>query len=162
MITIGEHVNSMPKITQQVLTQAIAEAVKIMLEWDERTAEVFINHQITPQEKAIIKKLFDSGIRTFDQQTMYFVTQRVLASEIVPEVEAHSVRWALGKCDNEFVYGKWHYTTDAQFTLCGVCIPLATGYGTFLPDTDDNPNKITCKKCLKQYRKLTNNEYALG
>lgn len=155
MITIGEHVNSMDKLTQQVLSQAIAEAVRIMLQWDERTSEIFINNCTTSQEKAIIDKLFDSGIRTFDQQTMYFVTQRVLASEIVPKVEPHSVRWAIKKHFNEFIYGKWHYTIDAQTTLCGVYIPIATDRGTFFPDTDEDVGKVTCKKCLRLYGKLT-------
>jgi hypothetical protein len=158
MITIGEHVSDMSKLTQQVLTQAIAEAVRIMLEWDERTGEIFINNCTTPAEKAIINKLFDSGIRTFSQQTMYIVTQRVLAAEIVPEVEPHSVRWALGTCNNEFIYGKWHYTTDSQYTLCGSSIPLATAHGTFFPDTDEDAGKITCKKCIRHYERLTHDK----
>jgi hypothetical protein len=154
MITIGEHVNDMNKLTQQVFYQAIAEAVKILLQHDERTSEVFVNHCTTPYEKSIINKLWDSGIRTFDQETEYFIIQRVLAAQIVPKVEPHSVRWAIKKYLNEFIYGKWHYTIDAQTTLCGVFIPIATNSGTFFPDTDEDVNKITCKKCLRHHRKL--------
>lgn len=41
---------------------------------------------------------------------------------------------------------KWHWTADANTTLCGRVIPLM-GEGWMLPDTRDEPETVTCKKC---------------
>ncbi len=47
---------------------------------------------------------------------------------------------------------KWHWTrkgTYSSWTLCGVIIGVAMEGGTFLPETDDEPSKVDCKRCKK-------------
>lgn len=64
------------------------------------------------------------------------------------EEDPHAVRW-YNRRDR---YGnpqwtKWHYTTDALTTACGRYVNLAIEGGSFLPDTDENLDKVDCKYC---------------
>jgi hypothetical protein len=60
----------------------------------------------------------------------------------------HAVRWARRAVRNEMEYTGWHWTNDAQFTACGRPIPLGLD-GTFVPETDDAPERVTCRQCQK-------------
>lgn len=62
--------------------------------------------------------------------------------------EPHAVRWSRREVRHELEYSKWHWTLDAQQTLCRIPIPLGLA-GTFLPDTDDEIERIDCRKCLR-------------
>jgi hypothetical protein len=63
----------------------------------------------------------------------------------------HAVRWASRTVAgiNELAYGKWHWTEDANVTLCGSRIRLGIDGGSFLPDTDDDPARVDCKRCKR-------------
>lgn len=68
-------------------------------------------------------------------------------------VEPHAVRWARRKVRNEYDWTRWHWTTDANFTLCKRVIRLAYDEGTCLPETSDDPVDVDCRSCR---RKITN------
>ncbi len=61
----------------------------------------------------------------------------------------HAVRWARRELKRLFTldYTKWHGTADSKFTLCGIPIPLGLR-GTFFPETDDDINRVDCKRCI--------------
>lgn len=65
------------------------------------------------------------------------------------KVEPHAVRWANHTYMGEMDWGKWHWTEDAQKTLCGRNIRMAIKGGSFLPDCDEGRTKeeITCLQC---------------
>lgn len=62
---------------------------------------------------------------------------------------AHAVRWARRKVRNEYDYTQWHWTARSMWTLCNCIIALANDGGTFLPETDDDIETVTCKHCLR-------------
>jgi len=64
----------------------------------------------------------------------------------------HAVRWSRRyvKKQMSWDFTKWHITEDACWTICSVVIPLAIDGGTFLPETDDDLSKVTCKNCLRE------------
>lgn len=68
----------------------------------------------------------------------------------------HAVRWSLYKIMGgmDIQYSKWHWTTDANMTLCGRQIRLINDKcGTVLPETDDEMKTVDCKYCLKRLRR---------
>ena len=69
------------------------------------------------------------------------------------DTEAHAVRWAHRKIMGEWDWVKWHWTEDASFTLCGQPVRVALPNGTFLPDTNDDQRKVTCKHCKRLLEK---------
>lgn len=64
------------------------------------------------------------------------------------ENEPHAVSWPASHGNRMLQQTtRWHWTKDASFTLCGRVIPLM-GEGWMLPDTKDEPEAVTCKRCL--------------
>lgn len=61
--------------------------------------------------------------------------------------DPHAVRWASSKGLLDYNWTKWHWTTNSNSTLCGRLIRLANNSGSFLPETDDLQDKVTCKRC---------------
>lgn len=61
----------------------------------------------------------------------------------------HAVRWAQREIFSKFEmqYSKWHWTTDANITICGRSIQLIADGPALLPETDDDHNKVTCSRC---------------
>ena len=63
------------------------------------------------------------------------------------KTDPHAVRW----CQYDSKYGmgdrwsKWHWTTDANETLCGTHIPICVK--NLAPETDSSETKVTCKSC---------------
>ncbi len=65
----------------------------------------------------------------------------------------HAVRWArrtIKSQMNLLDYTRWHWTIDANQTLCGRPITLANPGGTFLPETDGCETAVTCSRCRKK------------
>ena len=63
---------------------------------------------------------------------------------------AHAVRWAqrvIERMGNEIQYSKWHWTGDACMTYCGKVIQVASDTPHTLPETDDDPARVTCARC---------------
>lgn len=58
----------------------------------------------------------------------------------------HAVRWARRKVKNEMDYTRWHWTTDARFTICGTPIPVGLK-GTLLPELCEQSDVVDCKRC---------------
>ena len=69
--------------------------------------------------------------------------------------DPHAVRWARRKVRREMDYTKWHWTEDARFTICHRIIGLAFDQGTFLPETSDETEDVTCYFC-RRYLKAAN------
>lgn len=65
--------------------------------------------------------------------------------------EAHAVRWARQepRRGGEMRYTRWHWTDDGDFTACRRPIPLGLA-GTFFPETDAAPERITCVTCRQR------------
>jgi len=64
------------------------------------------------------------------------------------EDDPHAVRWYNRKDKyNNPQWTKWHYTEDSTKTACGRYIGMAISGGSFLPDTDDNLDRINCQQC---------------
>lgn len=61
----------------------------------------------------------------------------------------HAVRWAQREIFSKFEmqHSKWHWTNDANFTICGRPIQLIADGPALLPETDDEPSRVTCKRC---------------
>ena len=61
----------------------------------------------------------------------------------------HAVRWAQREIFGRFEmkYSKWHWTSDASHTICGRQIQLIADGPALLPETYDDPAKVTCKRC---------------
>ena len=61
----------------------------------------------------------------------------------------HAVRWAQREIFGryEMQYSRWHWTTDASNTICGRPIQLIADGPALLPETYDDPEKVTCKRC---------------
>jgi hypothetical protein len=71
------------------------------------------------------------------------------------EHEHYAVRWARHEFRNKllgFRYTKWHWTEDETLTLCGARIPVGLDHGTFLPETEDDVEFVTCKRCLNKMK----------
>lgn len=69
------------------------------------------------------------------------------------DVEPHAVRWGLYKIMGgmDIQYTKWHWTTDADMTVCGRPIKLISEKcETVLPETYDEVEKVDCKHCLRK------------
>ena len=67
------------------------------------------------------------------------------------ESEAHAVRWAIRWMEKmKYVqWSKWHWTNDANFTICGY--PIIIGQCDdcpLMPEHDERAEKVTCKKCI--------------
>ena len=64
------------------------------------------------------------------------------------DCEPHAVRWAQREIKSQFTtqYSKWHWTTDANLTLCGRHIMLISGLA-MLPETHEDAGKVTCERC---------------
>ena len=71
--------------------------------------------------------------------------------ERVMATEPHAVRWAQREILGSFEmqYSKWHWTLDASLTLCNRPIQLIADGTALLPETHDDPAKVTCKRCAK-------------
>ena len=69
----------------------------------------------------------------------------------------YSARWIIYKSKNtsENKYSKWHYVQGGGVTLCGIHVPI--GNHGILPETQDGPYKVNCKKCNKT---LDNGSYS--
>lgn len=66
---------------------------------------------------------------------------------------AHAVRWSLppkGLIDQN---SKWHWTLDGDKTLCGVRVNIIGTGERLLPECDDLPEKITCRRCKVRHTK---------
>ncbi|WP_256646503.1 hypothetical protein [Thermomonas paludicola] len=64
--------------------------------------------------------------------------------------EQHAVRWAKREIKrrlSEVEYTRWHWTRDAQTTLCNRRICLISDESPMLPETSDNADRVTCKRC---------------
>jgi hypothetical protein len=63
--------------------------------------------------------------------------------------EPHAVRWAQRDISSRFEtqYSLWHWTTDASTTVCGRPIMLMADGPALLPETNDDPAKVTCIRC---------------
>lgn len=62
-----------------------------------------------------------------------------------------AVRWARRELKRlaDMDYTKWHASYgDGSFTLCGLCVPIGLA-GTFLPETEDELQKVSCRKCTR-------------
>lgn len=49
------------------------------------------------------------------------------------------------------IYSKWHWTTDADRTLCGKPIQLLGRGERFLPEDDDEFSTVTCRRCRARH-----------
>ena len=79
-------------------------------------------------------------------------SQQTAASELSGVLsEPHAVRWAQRDIRRRFEtqYSRWHWTSDASFTLCGSPIMLISDGPAMLPETHDDPAKVTCKRCRR-------------
>lgn len=66
------------------------------------------------------------------------------------ETEPHAVSWPASHGNKMLQQTtRWHWTTDASFTLCGRVIPLM-GDGWMLPNTHDEKSKVNCTICRKK------------
>lgn len=69
------------------------------------------------------------------------------------DTEPHAVMWQTGQVGLIEQYSKWHWTDDANKTLCGRRLAAV------LPKCDDLPSRVTCKQCkailLKRGEDLT-------
>ena len=65
--------------------------------------------------------------------------------------EPHAVRWAQREIRSRFQtqFSKWHWTTDAMETICGVRIMLISDGPAMLPETYDETERVNCKRCRK-------------
>jgi hypothetical protein len=79
-------------------------------------------------------------------------------------IEPHAVRWAQRDIRSRFEteYSKWHWTLDASWTLCGRQIQLIADGPAMLPDTHDDPEHVTCRRCVALLAATTNNDQLLG
>ena len=62
-----------------------------------------------------------------------------------PLTEPHAVRWIVGRTRIVTKYTKWHWTDDANTTLCGRHIEVIGG--GMLPECDDMQERVTCLQC---------------
>ena len=64
--------------------------------------------------------------------------------------DPHAVRWYRRWIKRDFrkEWGRWHWTDDADMTVCGIRIRIGIEGGSFLPETDDEVQTVTCKRCL--------------
>ena len=68
---------------------------------------------------------------------------------------AHAVRWVVRisvAMLNTEIFSKWHWTDDANVTLCGRHIPCMTKYAT-MPEFDDEDTQVDCKYCKNILKK---------
>lgn len=67
------------------------------------------------------------------------------------ETTPHAIRWALREVKREMRldYTRWHWTEDADRTVCGRAIPVG-GSIAFLPETDERREHVTCKGCKRR------------
>lgn len=73
-------------------------------------------------------------------------------SEDVKMSNSHAVRWSWRWIERlkAVQWTKWHWTNDADFTLCGY--PIVIGGCNdcpLMPETDERTEKVNCKKCLR-------------
>ncbi len=76
-----------------------------------------------------------------------------VASTDLFSADAHAVRWALYMimCGHEIYYSHWHWTTDADRTICNRPIRLVNDKcNTILPEHDENVETVTCKHCRRK------------
>ncbi len=74
---------------------------------------------------------------------------KILNSAVGIETEPHAVRWAQRKIRSrhETLFSKWHWTTDAESTICGRPIQLIADGPAMLPEANNDRSKVTCKRC---------------
>lgn len=63
---------------------------------------------------------------------------------------AHAVRW--GRWENAYgdtKWTRWHWTDDADTTLCGRHVQTINDRWPHLPDTDDDPERVDCHQCRR-------------
>lgn len=61
----------------------------------------------------------------------------------------HAVRWWRRCVRGDPDWTRWHLSRNADVTLCGQRIPLAIQGGSFLPETDEDPARATCRRCRR-------------
>ena len=61
----------------------------------------------------------------------------------------HAVRWAHRDIRSRFEmqYSSWHWTDDANLTMCGRRIMLISDGPAMLPETRDDSGAVTCRRC---------------
>jgi hypothetical protein len=86
-----------------------------------------------------------------EQQQKTEAQKGAVAATVKLETEPHAVRWAQRDIKHRFEteYSKWHWTTDASTTICGRQIMLISDGPALLPETHDDPLKVTCTRCRK-------------
>ena len=69
--------------------------------------------------------------------------------------EPHAVRWArrMLRRTGEYEYTTWHWTLDADRTVCGCPIPVGLE-GTFFPETHDEAAQVTCARCNRTMNRM--------
>lgn len=65
--------------------------------------------------------------------------------------EPHAVRWAQReiRSRHDIEYSAWHWTLNASMTLCGRTIQLIADGPALLPETRDDADRVTCKRCRR-------------
>lgn len=64
----------------------------------------------------------------------------------MPDEDAHAVRWITSFKGKVFEqYSKWHWTANANRTLCGRIIPLIKF--DKLPEANDMVERVDCTVC---------------
>lgn len=66
--------------------------------------------------------------------------------------EQHAVRWAIRPLKRMFTiqWTKWHWTPNADFTLCGRPIVTCREDVPMFPETDERKEKVDCVVCKKK------------
>ncbi len=62
--------------------------------------------------------------------------------------EPHAVRWLVRESGLLEVFTKWHWTENANRTLCGRIIVVG-GEVAFLPETDERQEIVDCQICRR-------------
>ena len=62
----------------------------------------------------------------------------------------HAVRWAKRREAYDTAWTKWHWTTDANTTLCGRQIIIIRD-DCPMPEASDEIGVVDCKICLKMW-----------
>lgn len=75
--------------------------------------------------------------------------------------EPHAVRWAVRYSpapwsDDGAIWTKWHWTENANNTLCGLPIIIGRDNAPLFPQTDDRQEQVTCKRCKRKLQEATN------
>lgn len=79
----------------------------------------------------------------------------ISTSGVYGEDESYAVRWAQRQYKIKllgYIWTKWHWTNDSNFTLCGCNIPVGKGDNLPLfPETNyDGFDIVECKNCRRK------------